>query len=197
LFSEGIKADFVVAYAELQEPLMNLLRVSHYKEVFARGFRILKNITGDEDNNLPEFSRHAPTYPTREGLTGVVDEMLIDLATACKLANREDFWRWHNLNHGSIRPRLLTLIEWLAALKSAGQTDTFYEGRNITTWASSLILERLEPLFPGFAGHEIKSANRAMLGLTEDLAGEIAGLLLCDFPTAGQHKTIAWLRGCF
>jgi len=170
LYDDGCKID--VAFLSIEPAATPTLQVMldgfPYMDVLHRGVRVLIDKTGaPAELRLPTLD--APRSPTPVEFTALINQMWIDAIKTAKFICRNDLWRAKQLCDGEMKQRLLTMLEWQAAVQP-DKGDIWYEGRFLNVWADR---EALDDLPNTFAAYNAKDMQRALLA-TLDLFRRLA-----------------------
>jgi hypothetical protein len=191
----GVKVDFLFVTAEQGRPLVDMLGSLPYQQVLSRGFRILYQSSAAAGMAVSTAARaREHGLPTDWAFHQKVNSTLLTAERFVKFSIREDGWRSRYTFEAELRAHLLAFIEWHAQTRGGPEVDTWYEGRYMTAWADSRVVEAIRNLDPGHTLTRQQAALLAFLDLFQLLAGETAARLSFEFPTPGQSKMMDWLK---
>lgn len=193
IFKNGQKADFVIAHAQTNRNLGQLISRSRYRQVLRRGWQVLYERWGTPIISKQELALDAPTpqLETSE-FTRQINRTLILAHRASKSIHRGELWRGQ-LILSQIREHLLWLMEEHTRQSTIGEVDTWYDGRFVEQWSASSVKGTLPDLFAKYDPKDMVRALRAILSVSHLMALDIAQYNDILYPTAGQKATLDWL----
>jgi len=193
-YAPGIKTDFLLVSATSDQSITSALESLPYQQVLSRGFRVLYQSAADSGERVDLPVRKVPvSVPTEEIFYRELNAMLFTAARFVKFSLRGDTWRSRYTYEAELKSHLLKFIEWHAQLVGKPGADTWYEGRNISSWADQRAIAALPRLTLGQEPSQRQETLEAYLELVEMLAAETASWLGYIYPTGGQSAMIAWL----
>jgi len=190
----GIKADFLLVSVTPEQPITGALQSLPYQQVLDRGFRLLYQAAADAGEHIdPSARKSPPPVPSEEQFSHELNAALFTAARFVKFSLRGDTWRSQYTFDAELKSRLLPMIEWHAQLVCNPEADTWYEGRNMASWADRRVITAMDQLAIGPMPSHQREALESYLALLQLLASEIALQLGYNFPTAGQRSMVSWL----
>lgn len=193
LYEGGLKADFVLAQAD--GSLGEMLARSPHQGVISRGVRVLVDKTTDSVlPAMPQTVAGVFIQPDAAIFRNLANRFLIHAARAIKLVHRGDLWRAKFAVDCELKETLLVMLEWHARLVHNPQGDTWYGGRFLDEWADPRAMEELSASFAAYKQDDLQRAWQTTIDLFWWLAGETAGKLGAEFPTALDEKVYTWMR---
>lgn len=193
IFENGQKADFVIAQAQPDLSLEQLLLKSPYQQVFMRGWRALFDRWGHPMISKEDWAvdTSKPPFEPSE-YNQHINRILILVYRAAKFIGRRERWRGQ-LVLSQIRQHLLWLIEEHARISAQTVVDTWYDGRFIEQWAAPSVKEMLPEIFAKYDLEDMARALLVILSLAHLITSDIAKHNDIFFTTAGQKATFDWL----
>ena len=193
-YSPGIKADLLLVSVTPEQLITGALQSLPYQQVLTRGFRVLYQSEADAGEHVDPSARTSPPpVPSEEQFNHELNAIFFTAARFVKFSLREDSWRSQYTFEAELKSHLLTIIEWHTQLLGNPGADTWYEGRDMASWADRRVIAALRQLDAGPLSNHEREALETYLTLLELLASEIALRLGYTFPTAGQNAMISWL----
>ncbi len=170
--------------------------------VLARGYRVL----ADKDARFGDLAAMAtaadpraihgaaPWPPAPENVANLIGDYLYHCVWVTKKLRRGELAvavGCHNAYQGAILRRF---VEWQAAARSDGATNTFYDGRFLERWAAP---ETVTGLAVSQAHYDTADLGRSILAsmeLFQTVAGEVARATGAAYPSDAHYSIHDWVR---
>jgi aminoglycoside 6-adenylyltransferase len=195
LFADGCDIDFIFCSPE---SVQNGFPGTPLPEILRRGWRALLDKDGLLEG-LPVGGSNRPALPLPGALefNAAVNDFWFHAAWTAKKLRRGELWTAKNCCDVYLKRLLLEMVTWQARATRGSDLDTWFSGRFLEQWADPRALQGLQNAFAHYAEADIWRALMASMALFDQLAGETAERLQCDYPAEDAAKMIAWVARCY
>lgn len=184
LYDGALKLDVLLTPIHPSANLQSCLDDSPHHVVLARGFEVLLDKTSSEcDVNLPNLPDPI-TIPNQAGFDSEISETAFLTTKITRFLERGDQFRAHGLLMGSLRRRLLIMLEWEAQSR-IGIKDIWYDGRFISEWGDPETIQLLPEILGVYEIEDQKNAIKTFILVYLKLAQKVGTAFNLEVP---QHK---------
>ncbi len=193
MYEGALKLDVLLTHIEEHASLQSCFDDSPHHMVLSQGFKVLLDKTDSKGNvHLP----HLPVPKMVPNQIGFKNELSETLFAAIKVAQfikrgEDEQFRANSILNGSLRRRLLIMLEWDAMARSTA--DTWYEGRFINQWADPYTRQYLPQIFGAYQLKELKLALQTFIQVYLRLASKVALTYSLEISDEEFGPVINWL----
>lgn len=201
LFAGAVKADFVLVTipedSATSLTLQQMMDATPYNFVYQRGLRVLVDKNGGLsplDGSSEASEVLSTSHPTAEAFLALINRVLLDAVRTAKMLKRGELWRAKQLCDGSLKQKLLTMLEWHARATNGLPYETWHEGRFLHQWADSQAIAALPQTFATYQEEALWPALFATLALFRRLAQKTGQRLGYEYPISSDKQITEWIK---
>ncbi len=193
VFRDGAVFDFLFFSVEQLRALVN---DGLYHRSFCRGVQVILDKDGDGEKLVPgEFIPTVLRPPTEDEFLETVNAFWYLALILARQLRRGRHWTVKIKEH-AMEVCLLRMVEWHTRTPRGWDFDTWYDGRNIETWAEDWVTGQLEGLFGGYGRKEGQPVLFRRMQVFRRLAEETAAGLGYMYTGDVAERVGGWVEEC-